>query len=79
MSTYTGPVTPVWKLFDDKSGQLLAVKQKPEGVLPRTGETLHDIDEHHTHWEVSKVGQLTAEDLREKPPVLYYPMYGHGI
>jgi predicted metal-dependent RNase len=74
---YTGPVTPAWKLFDDESGQLLVVKVKPEGVLPRTGEMLHEIDKH-THWEVSKVGELTAEDLRKRPPVLYYPIYGHG-
>ncbi len=78
MASRGGTVTPDWKLFDDKSGQLLAVKVKPEGVLPRTGEMLHDIDEH-THWEVSKVGELTVEDLRKRPPVLYYPIYGHGI
>ena len=78
MASHGSTVTPGWKLFDDKSGQLLAVKVKPDGVLPRTGETLHDIDEH-THWEVSKVGELIAEDLRKKPPVLYYPIYGHGI
>jgi hypothetical protein len=56
----------------------LAVKEKPEGVLLRVGERLHDIDKH-THWEVSKVGELTAEDLRKKPPVLYYPIYGHDV
>ena len=74
MATYTGPVTPIWKVFDDKNGQLLAVKEKPEGVLPRNGEMLHDIDEHHTHREISRVGELTAEDLMEKPPLLYYPI-----
>jgi hypothetical protein len=79
MASYTGPITPVWKLFDDESGQLLAVKERPQGVLPRIGETLHEIDKRHTHWEVSKVGELTAEDLKQKPPVLYYPIYGHGI
>jgi len=78
MAYYTGPVAPQWKLFDDQSGQLLAVKKKPDGVLLRTGEMLHDIDKH-THWEVSKVGELTAEDLGKSPPVLYYPIYGHGV
>jgi len=78
MAGYSGPVTPSWKLFDDQSGQLLAVKEKPEGVLLRVGERLHDIDKH-THWEVSKVGELTAEDLRKKPPALYYPIYGHDV
>ncbi len=78
MAIYTGPITPSWKLFDDQSGQLLAVKENPKGVLLRVGEMAHDIDKH-THWEVSKVGELTAEDLRKKPPVLYYPIHGHDV
>ncbi len=77
MSSYTGPVTPDWVLFDDQSKQRIEIITRG-GFPPRPGEVIPSV-EKCPRWLITSIGELTVEDWSKTPPAMYFPIYGHGI
>jgi len=75
--SYSGPAKLDWILMDDASQQQID-RISASGIPPHANDVLPSIG-NCPRWLVTRVGELTVEDWKRIPPVLYFPIYGHKI